>query len=214
MGTRRKDSSRGFWRRPVVWLVTLALLGGGGGWLLWNAFGNEPSPSASPTPTPSPEVSVVPIPQNPSDVGVPLAEAGCTEVIEPPIQKAVEVGDGEEHPEYSSNPPTSGWHHRSPIPPALYYVPAPPEAMVAAMAKGDVIMWHTGLTYEETQDLHGLFIYFEDEAITGTSGEDLGLKDPIVMTAWGKLQRCEEISGEAIATFFETYRGNGPLVES
>lgn len=202
-------------RRPMFLVTALVALGAAGGGLTWSLLSGDeapPEPTPSPTATPSPDVSVLPIPQNPSEVGVPLSEAGCGDVEEPRDQ-GLHLATGTEHPGYSSNPPTSGWY-QAPPPPALYYIPIGPEAAVGAMAKGDVIVWHTGLTFPETQLLHGLFIYFEDEAITGTSGEDLRLEDPIVLTAWGKLQRCEKISGEAIATFFETYRGDGPLVGS
>ena len=198
--------------RPLA-LGAFVLVAGAIGVLTWSALSDGSSePTPAPSPTPSPEVSVLPIPQSPSEVGVPLAEAGCTPVEEPRLQR-LRLTSTDEHPEYSSNPPTSGWY-QGPPPPALYYVPIGPEPAVGAMAKGDVIVWHTGLTYDETQLLHGLFIYFKDEAITGASGEELGLEEPIVLTAWGKLQRCEKISGEAIATFFTTHRGKGPLTES
>lgn len=193
-------------------VVLVAIVGGG---LLASAALRDetPEPAAAPSPgaTPSPEGSVLPIPQSPSDVGVPLEDAGCTQVIEPKDQGAHQIGQRGEHPPYSSTPPTSGWYAAEPVPPALYYIPVPPEAALSTLVRGSVVVWHTGLTPAEEELLHGLFIYFEDEGITGASGEDLGLKEPIVLTAWGKLQRCDEISGEAIATFFTTYRGQGPL---
>ncbi|HEV3474368.1 MAG TPA: DUF3105 domain-containing protein [Actinomycetota bacterium] len=153
----------------------------------------------------------VPIPTSSRQVGVPIDEAGCTDVREPEIQPSRIIAPEEKHPPYSSVPPTSGPHYVGPLSAAIYWVPNDPEALVANLAQGDIVVYHTGFDeIKEQNELKGLFVYLHSEEILATPGEPLGLKHPIVLTAWGKLQECEQFSGEAIHRFFDKYRGLGP----
>lgn len=160
---------------------------------------------------PEPPGTTAKLPTKIAQIGVPADQAGCSPVRSPEIQPAVEVdGADAKHPPYSSTPPTSGWHLVHPLPPAGYLTPHDPEFVVANLAEGDVAVWHVGLTEKERQDLIGLFVLLKSEYILAVSGEELGLDHKIVLTAWGKLQECEKFSGQAIARFFNRYRGLGP----
>jgi hypothetical protein len=151
------------------------------------------------------------LPSRVDQVGVSLDEAGCSEVEEPAIQQSRIIQVDEQHPPYTSTPPTSGPHYLGALSAGIYWVPHDPEAVVANLAEGDVVVWHTGFDTRKEQDqLKGLFVLFKSNEIVAVSGEELGLEQPIVLTAWGKLQECEKFSGEAIADFFEKYRGLGP----
>jgi hypothetical protein len=151
------------------------------------------------------------LPSRADQVGVSLDEAGCSDVEEPAIQQSRIIQVDEQHPPYTSTPPTSGPHYLGALSAGIYWIAHDPEAVVANLAEGDVVVWHTGFdTRKEQDELKGLFVLFKSNEIVAVSGEDLGLEQPIVLTAWGKLQECEKFSGEAIADFFEKYRGLGP----
>ena len=203
-GSTRRPSSK-----IVRWVVAAAVLVGGigAGFLVSLARDEDPEPAPEKT------VRSVDLVTRVDQVGVPPGKAGCSEVEEPKVQPA-EVFFGTEegvtHPPYSSTPPTSGWHYLEPIDEAIYYQPHDPEALVANLAEGDVVVYHTGLTDAARDELIGLFVLFESNFILAVPGDDLGLEDEIVLTAWGKLQRCERLSGEAIESFFYRYRGQGP----
>lgn len=165
---------------------------------------NEPTPERSP-------LYSVRIPSSSRQVGVPLADAGCSEVTEPELQPSRVLAPEESHPPYSSTPPTSGPHSIGSLNAAIYWIPHEPEAVVANLAEGDVVVWHTGFdTREEQNELKGLFAHFRSEEILAVPGDPLGLKHPIVLTAWGKLQECQRFSGQAIERFFNEHKGLGP----
>jgi hypothetical protein len=153
-----------------------------------------------------------PIPRRLDLIGVSREEAGCSDVESPPVQRTRIVVPDQKHPPYSSTPPTSGPHFLSALPAAIYFQPHQPEQVVSNLAQGDVVVWHTGVatTQEKRNQLIGLFLLYRSEELVAVEGSDLGLEDPIVLTAWGKLQRCERFSGEAVADFFERYKGRGP----
>jgi hypothetical protein len=190
----------------VAYAGVAAIVAGGlaAGTLLGSLTREQPTSERSP-------LYSVKIPSSSRQVGVPLQDAGCSEVQEPKVQPSQVVVPDEEHEPYSSTPPTSGAHYAVPMSPAIYWAPDDPEAAVANLAVGDVVVWHSGFdTLEEQNEMKGLFVYFRSEDILAVPGDDLGLRGRIVLTAWGKLQVCEEFSGEAIHRFFDEYRGQGP----
>jgi hypothetical protein len=190
------------WPRAAPWVAVGAVAAAVGVAAALATGGAQPS---------EPPGRVVKIPTRFDQIGVPADEAGCSPVRSPKVQPNAVVSSAEpEHPPYSSTPPTSGWHFFDPLPAAGYLLPHDPEAVVANLADGDVAVWHVGLTEEERQDLIGLFVLLKSEYILAVSGEELGLDHKIVLTAWGKLQECEQLSGPVIARFFERYRGLGP----
>jgi hypothetical protein len=153
-----------------------------------------------------------PVPRRLDLIGVPAEEAGCSDVESPPVQKTRIISPDQKHRPYTSTPPTSGAHFLTPLPAAIYYTPHVPEQVVSNLAVGDVVVWHTGVFTTEAKRNHllGLFLLYRSEELVAVEGGELGLEDPIVLTAWGKLQRCERFSGQAVADFFERYKGRGP----
>jgi hypothetical protein len=201
------------WIPLALWTIFgVTALGGGVMALLEDDPGPTPPHAAtSPHATPSPDYTYE-LPQSFAEAGVPADEAGCSAVDSPPDQGAHQVEQGENHPPYNSTPPTSGWYSVGALTPALYYVPFDPEVLVRNMAEGDVVIWHSGLSEPELQDLKGVMVLLESEQLVGLPYSKQGLEQKIVLTAWGHIQRCEELSGEVIAEFFDRYVGRGPLV--
>jgi hypothetical protein len=204
---RGKDSQERKLSRTTARWIVIALIAVGAlvGGIVAASLATGPEDVPEPT-----DGIVVELPQSVSEVGVPLAEAGCSGVESPTIQGSRIVNPEEKHVAYSSKPPTSGPHYLGPLDPAIYWIPNDPEAVVSNLAVGDVAVWHTGLTPDQQTELKGLFVLLHSEDILATAGDDLELEDEIVLTAWGKLQRCNRLSGEAIADFFQRYRGGGP----
>ena len=202
--------------RRFAWIgVALLVTGGVAAAAVLSGGEPEPSPSPSPSLSPSPSPTQPPVfsfvvPDDPSEVGAPLAEAGCGPVQQPELQKPTEVKPGDKHPPYSSTPPTSGAHYPDGPGGGVFFVPHDPEAVVASMARGDVVVWHTGFSKGMRNDLIGLLTYFESDFLMAQPGDEMKLDHEMVLTAWGHLQECEEFSGEAVEQFFLNYRGRGP----
>jgi len=166
-------------------------------------------PDGEPNGLPSPSYTVQ-LPSTIEEAGVPPSEAGCGELERPEEQDNVVISPGDSHPPYSSSPPTSGWHFLGSVSPALYYQPIQPENLVTNLAEGDVVIWHTGLSDDELLDLKGLMVLFASEQVVGVPGDTLSLEHSIVLTAWGRLQRCEKLSGPVVHQFIERFVGKGP----
>jgi hypothetical protein len=187
-----------------IGLVIVAGLGVGA--LAAGVFRGDPE--VAPTPE---SINEVFIPSTATEVGVPAGEAGCSDVESPEVQDPYVVQVDEKHDPYTSTPATSGAHYAGPLSPAIYWIEHDPEAIVANLAQGDIVMYHNGYDKREEQDvIKGLFVYFASEEIMAVPGDHLNLDGEIVLTSWGKIQTCEKLSGEAVEQFFFENRGRAP----
>lgn len=129
-----------------------------------------------------------------------------------PIQGAQHVLRGESHPQYNSNPPTSGWHWGDGVAGAgIHDKEVPDELLIHSMEHGGVIVHYK-------QDLSAEQIKKITEAYGRSSGKKIlvprkNLDVPVALTSWGrllKLKKINEESLEQVKVFIETNSGRGP----
>ncbi len=157
-----------------------------------------------------------------SRVGVPAAQAGCGPVEEFEAQEAAHIEPGTPHPEYNSDPPSSGPHYASPVDPGFYSDPLEPEQVVHNLEHGQIVIWYeSDLPEEEKQLIEE--IVSDDLLATVALPYNVPGDDSYALTAWlagaqgneedhgtGILQTCDRVSQAAVDEFRRDYQGKSP----
>jgi len=125
----------------------------------------------------------------------------------------IELGDA--HPEYNSEPPTSGWHTGDLAPWGSHDFVVPDQRLIHNMEDGGVILWYPYGSPEENEE----HIQILEEAVE-TAEETIGaslrhvvitprenLASAYVMTAWTRMQELEAFDQDAITTFLKAFEG-------
>jgi hypothetical protein len=130
-----------------------------------------------------------------------------------PSQGNTHINPGDPHPEYNSDPPTSGWHF--PVPPqrGIYTTALPEELPIHFMEHAGVVVHYNPdvLPPNEQQQLHDI--------VAGELNKGQGLvlmaPDPlapqaVALTAWQHLQTFTSVSGNKnkIQDFIERLQCN------
>lgn len=142
------------------------------------------------------------------DAGVPYAQAGCEDAETPSYQGHQEVMPGDEHPPYSSKPPTSGWYLIVRPQAGFYRIPLPVERIMNIPANGGVAIWTSEAEAFEVQRF--MIKAGRDDVIANVWSDEV--PTGVVFTAWGVMQRCEKFSGQAASAFLATY-GTGKALK-
>lgn len=129
-----------------------------------------------------------------------------------PIQGNAHVQEGEGHPEYNSDPPTSGWHLPGAIPAGFYEEPQIDEALVHNLEHGHVVIAYdcSKLVDCDTAKvmLKALVDRYDGWKVTVVPREN---KDtPLALTAWGRIDKLEDYDEARITAFVDAYRDQGP----
>jgi hypothetical protein len=145
------------------------------------------------------------------DIGVPLAEAGCDDVVETESEGRDHLQtEGAPHAPYESDPPTSGPHYEIPADLGFYTEPLPPEQIVHNMEHGQIIIWYRPDLPSQTIDEIEELVNREAGATVAVPYENLANDEAVVFTAWTASQRCEELSEEALIEFRKDFQGQAP----
>lgn len=134
--------------------------------------------------------------------------AGTGVIVDYPIQGQTHIPEGSPHPQYNSNPPTSGWHYATPADWGVYDEVLPDETVVHNLEHG------------------GIWISYRDPGDTATSSAlktiMSGFKDHVILTvrpandsliavaAWGHLLKLDKVDTQAIINFISLYIYKGP----
>lgn len=170
-------------RRATVAIATA-------GALLLTACGGDPAP------TPGPEAA-------------PTATDACAAGELPQLQAGSHLlGDTDPPVPYSSTPATSGWHTSGAVETGVLADPIDDPRVVAILEQGGVVALYDPAT-AEAGDVRALRGLGEDThagrlSVAPYAGE---LDAPIVLAAWGVLQRCDALDPDAVATFVLRYHG-------
>lgn len=175
--------------KRIAWIAAAAVAAGGVAGLFAFTGGSD-----GPKPKPSP-VSF------PQDEGVPFAEAGCQPVQTPPYQGHEEVRPGDAHPAYNTDPPTSGWYLIARPNAGFYGIPLPIERIMNLPANGGIGIW---VSQSEATTTRRFMSALGSSDVIATVWP--GVKEGVVFTAWGVIQRCKRFSGEAAIAFIQQYR--------
>lgn len=139
-----------------------------------------------------------------TDPADPLAEADCEPVEHPQQQEGSHlIGDQEPPVPYSSSPPTSGWHTSGrPLDPGTYVEEVSGPEQVSVLEHGGVVVSHDpSLPDDQLERVQRLPEQVDDVVVTPYA-QALA---PVTLTAWGVLQRCQEVTAEDVAAFRDTH---------
>lgn len=132
------------------------------------------------------------------------ALADCADVERPPLQEGSHLLGGQAPPvPYSSDPPSSGWHASGrPLDPGTYPEPvsAPDQVLVLELG-GVVVSYDPALPEDVVGDLQRLPESVDDVVVTPWPGAT----DPVALTAWGVVQRCEAVTAADVEAFREQH---------
>jgi hypothetical protein len=121
---------------------------------------------------------------------------------------AQHVAQEETHPNYNSNPPTSGWHWAGVAGAGIKNKPIPDELILHSMEHGAAVVWYKDdLTENEVELIK--------KAFNRASGKKIMLprKDldvPVALTSWNYLLKLETIDEAKIIEFIETNNDRTP----
>jgi hypothetical protein len=139
----------------------------------------------------------------------PEATDACAAGELPQLQAGTHLlGDTPPPVPYSSTPATSGWHLSGAFSTGVIDRPIDDPHVVAILERGGV-----AALYDPTQageDEVAELVALAEGPYTGrlsVAPYDGELGSPVALVAWGVLQRCDAVDGDAVATFVLRYHG-------
>lgn len=129
-----------------------------------------------------------------------------------PIQGQEHIPQGQSHPAYNSDPPTSGWHYDQPADAGFYETPLPDEELVHNLEHGHVIISYdcNKLANCETvkTELRGIVDRFQQWKVVAVPRENADA--PLALTAWGRIDKLDTYNENRIVAFIRYWRDRGP----
>ncbi len=125
------------------------------------------------------------------------------------IQGREHIADGSSHPEYNSNPPSSGWHYVSPAEGGFYSEPLLDETVIHNLEHGDIwIAYHPDISTEVLSVLES----FAGQYVVVSSRE--ANTHDIALVAWGRVDAFDldetDTLEQRIGDFIKRYDNRGP----
>lgn len=125
------------------------------------------------------------------------------------IQGRDHIREGADHPEYNSNPPSSGWHYSSPARGGFYEEPLPDEQVIHNLEHGDIwIAYHPDVSDEVKATLESFAGRY---VVVSPRSENDG---DISLVAWGRVDTFdvedELVDQIRIQDFIKRYDNRGP----
>lgn len=134
----------------------------------------------------------------------PLADTGrCAPLERPQLQEGGHLlGETAPPVPYSSDPPTSGWHASGrPLDAGTYLEPVPGPQQVRVLEQGGVVV-----SYDPTlpdDRVAALQLLPDEVEAVVTAWPDA--TSPVVLTAWGVRQACDDVTAEDVAAFRDAH---------
>lgn len=129
------------------------------------------------------------------------------------IQGRQHIAPGQEHPHYSSNPPTSGWHYAVPAEWGIYQEALSDEQVVHNLEHGGIwVAYHPRIGEEQKQFLENMLAsgYTSKVIVSPRTENDADL----ALAAWGRLLKLKvplvPEQEDTIIQFIEMYKNKGP----
>lgn len=167
------------------------------------------SPAPSPTALEETDGTDAPTDRSPADDATATAGA-CSPEEHPPVQAGSHlIGDAEPPVDYSSTPPTSGWHSSGAVDISIHGEDDPltePEQVTVLEADG-VVITYRDLAEEDVESIEDLVRseYAGQVAVTPYDELESG---QVALTSWATLQRCDGVDLEEIRTFLAAHAGD------
>lgn len=143
---------------------------------------------------------------DPEATASPVAEV-CTAEEHPPLQAGSHlIGDTDPPVPYSSVPPTSGWHASGPPAPGVHEQPLTDPQIVSLLEQGQIVAVYdpAALDEEAVARLEELGAGRDRLNVTPANTD---VPAPVTLAAWGVLQRCDDVSADAVTTFVRAHHG-------
>ncbi|HYC79421.1 MAG TPA: DUF3105 domain-containing protein [Candidatus Binatia bacterium] len=123
-------------------------------------------------------------------------------------QGAEHIAEGTtEHPPYSSNPPTSGWHWPSPAAWGVYKSALPDERFVHNLEHGGIwISYKPSVDAETIAKLEDFAQRYRKVIVAPREANDSN----IALAAWEYLEKMDVYDENTILNFIEAYYDEGP----
>ncbi|MEX2145128.1 MAG: DUF3105 domain-containing protein [Candidatus Spechtbacterales bacterium] len=120
-------------------------------------------------------------------------------------EEHIEVGAS--HPDYNSNPPTSGWHYGSPAEWGVYDRELPDEQLIHNLEHGGIWISYKDIDEDTKAKLAAIGKKYPGSVIiTPRSAND----SKIALASWGRLQNLENFDETAIIDFIKTNKNRSP----
>lgn len=124
------------------------------------------------------------------------------------VQGADHIKEGQSHPSYNSDPPTSGWMYDGVAGPGIHDSQVPDERLIHSMEHGAVVVHYKA-------DLPSEQIDKVKSAFTSARGKKIlvpreNLDAAVAITSWGRLLTLQEVDESAIKLFIETNSDRAP----
>ncbi len=151
-------------------------------------------------------------PQGPAPAAQAAQVAGtvtCSAVQSFPELSRDHIQRGQPHPDYSSNPPTSGWHWDTPQDWGIYTNQQFQEQLVHNLEHGGIVIQYNGLAPVEVQRLTDL-VNRDSYHMILAPYPGLPADVKVAYTAWTHLQTCNGVDENAIHAFINAFRDKGP----
>lgn len=123
-------------------------------------------------------------------------------------QGATHIAQNELHPDYNSNPPSSGWHYTEPAAWGFYDRELSDEQVVHNLEHGGVWLAYQANIDQSTQETIKLLVArFSSKVIaTQRSKNDT----PIALVSWGRVLKMETFDKDAALDFIRRNKNHGP----
>jgi len=125
-----------------------------------------------------------------------------------PIQGREHITVGAVHPEYNSNPPTSGWHYAESANWGFNDKELPDEQLIHNLEHGGIWISYSEKLDGKSVDLLEKFVdgYSTKVILTPRVKND----SPIVVAAWNRLLKLDSFDEQKITEFIKAYKDKGP----
>ena len=124
-----------------------------------------------------------------------------------PIQSAKHIQPGASHPDYNSNPPTSGWHYSKQADWGFYTKELPDERVVHNLEHGGIWITYTSVSEETRSKLRDVVRQYPKSVIVTKRSEN---DAPIAVASWGQLMKLESFDRDRIVEFIEQNQNHSP----
>ena len=133
-------------------------------------------------------------------------DAACGPVTQEALDpnSGLHVLPGQDVPEYTSDPPTSGAHYSLPPPNGAVDQAIDRPLQVTALEGGMVLVQHRDLSEADIAELEALG---SPQVIVAPNPDQ---DDPVVLTAWITKQSCSGVDVDEVQTFIDEQQGRGP----
>lgn len=122
------------------------------------------------------------------------------------IQGQEHIAIGANHPEYNSNPPTSGWHYEQEATWGVSQVELPDEQLIHNLEHGGIWISYTGID-DATKSALEKIAQSQSKVVVEPRVKD---DAPIVVASWGRAQKFQALDEQGILNFIKANSNRSP----